>query len=74
MTDLDLSPAADDVVFAFNAEHSGCVQDSQYLPAIAAALRALASKYEFADVAVNKTVAVVRVDDILAIAAELENN
>ena len=71
MTDLDLSPSADDVVFAFNAEYSGWVQDSQYLPAIAAALRALTRNSEFADVSVGKTVEVVRVDTILSIVAEL---
>jgi hypothetical protein len=44
MTDLDLSPAADAIVFAFNAEQSGWVDDPQYLPAIAAALRAAADQ------------------------------
>jgi glycine/D-amino acid oxidase-like deaminating enzyme len=47
MTDLNLSPAADAIVFAFNAEHSGWVQDPQYLPAIAAALRAAAGVITF---------------------------
>jgi hypothetical protein len=41
-------------------------------PTVAAALRAVARNCEFADVSVNETVAVVRVDTLLAIAAELE--
>jgi hypothetical protein len=39
---------------------------------IAAALRAAAKQSTFADVAVNKTIEVVPVDILLAIAAELE--
>ena len=76
MTDLDLSPAADDVVFAFNAEHSGWVQDSQYLPAIAAALRAAAHQVVPNDGVASSIERIVEKrihDKLLAIAAELEN-
>ena len=63
-----LSPAAQDVLDAFEstvfADHH----------AIAAALRAAAKQSTFADVAVNKTIEVVPVDILLAIADELEGN
>jgi hypothetical protein len=63
-----LSPAAQSVLdAAIN------VVESPDAEAIAAAvLRAIADQNEFADVAVGKTVSVVRVDYILTIANELE--
>ncbi len=69
MTDLDLSPAADAVVFAFNAEHSGWVDDPQYLPAIAAALRAAVANTQQRQ---YNECWICDANEILAIAAELE--
>ncbi len=71
-TDMtDLSPAAQAVS---NAAKSSLDWEAGYLPnAVAAAvLRAVASNPEFADVSAWETAAVVRVETILAIAAELE--
>ena len=70
MTDLDLSPVADAIVFAFNAEQSGWVDDPQYLPAIAAALRAAAD--QLINVNWSREMWELR-RDFYAIAAELEN-
>jgi hypothetical protein len=64
-----LSPAAQAVLDATRFE----VNAECHAPWIAAAaLRAAAKQSTFADVAVNKTIEVVPVDILLAIAAELE--
>lgn len=74
MTDKEISPAACAVLdAAFNASTWGrddCLNDAREIAV--AVLRAVASNHEFADVSVGKTVEVVRVDTLLAIAAELE--
>ena len=63
-----LSPAAQAIFFAADG-----MQPRQYRGrALAAALRALADQNQFAQVTTSKTVSVVQVDHILAIATELE--
>ena len=61
----NLSPAAQAVLDAIESRINRCT-------AVAAALRAAAKQSTFADVAVNKTIEVVPVDILLAIADELE--
>jgi len=61
----NLSPAAQAVLDAIESRIDRCA-------ALAAALRAAAKQSTFADVAVNKTIEVVPVDILLAIADELE--
>jgi hypothetical protein len=71
MTDKQLSPAAQEVLDATRFE----VNAECHSPWIAAAvLRAIVKQSTFADVAVNKTIEVVPVDILLAIANELEGN
>lgn len=65
-----LSPAQA-VLNAFAADTHGIYLEGDP-ERLAAALRAVANNSEFADVAAGKTVAMVRVDVIQAIAAELE--
>jgi hypothetical protein len=67
-----LSPAAQSVLDAYwkSPIHPSLQHQDRY--AIAAVLRAAAKQSTFADVAVNKTIEVVPVDILLAIAAELE--
>jgi hypothetical protein len=60
-----LSPQAQAVLDAYRSSHLS-------INNLAAALRAAAKQSTFADVAVNKTIEVVPVDILLAIAAELE--
>jgi hypothetical protein len=64
----ELSPQAQAVLDGFRA-----VPNLMDGPSIAGALRAAAKQSTFADVAVNKTIEVVSVDILLAIAAELES-
>ena len=64
-----LSPAAQAVL---DAVREICPAPADEIAA--AALRAAAKQSIFADVAVNKTIEVVPVDILLAIAAELEGN
>ena len=69
----DLSPATRAVLDAFGtyplrADHI----DEDLVFALAAALKAAAKQSILADIAVNKTIEVVPVDILLAIAAELE--
>jgi hypothetical protein len=68
-----LSPEAQAVLDAFLSEwpDEALEQDRKCL---AAALRAAAKQSTFADVAVNKTIEVVPVDILLAIAEELEGH
>ena len=71
MTDKQLSPAAQSVLDATRFE----VNAECHAPWIAAAvLRAIVKQSIFADVAVNKTIEVVPVYILLAIANELEGN
>ena len=67
----ELSPQAQAVLDAFLAEWDVYAVD-EARHGIAAALRALADQNQFADVSTSKTVLVVQVDHILAIATELE--
>ena len=69
MTDKQLSPAAQAVLDATKFEIDA--QENASLIA-AAVLRAASMQSTFADVAVNKTIEVVPVDILLAIADELE--
>jgi hypothetical protein len=64
----ELSPAAQEVLWAFNKAASGKPDDWHYLPAIAAALRAAADrlKYKLLDVEV------VDCSQLLLLADELE--
>jgi hypothetical protein len=64
--EVKLSPDAQSIVDAY-ANTIG------YYAGFAAVLRAVAKQSTFADVAVNKTIEVVSVDTLLAIAAELES-
>lgn len=65
----NLSPAAQQVFWEFNRAASGKPDDWHYLPAIAAALRAAANQMAaWADEDGR-----IELDDILAIAAELED-
>jgi hypothetical protein len=66
MTDSNLSPAAQAVLDATGRKTWWRNDD------IGAALRVIAKQSTFADVAVNKTIEVVPVDILLAIATELE--
>jgi len=74
MTDKQLSPAAQAVLDA--AEDAYDYNYSEFHRCAdrvaAAALRAIVKQSTFADVAVNKTIEVVPVDILLAIADELE--
>jgi hypothetical protein len=76
MTDKQLSPAAQEVLDA--AEDAYDYNYSEFHRCAdrvaAAALRAIVKQSTFADVAVNKTIEVVPVDILLAIANELEGN
>ena len=63
----NLSPAAQAVRTAYYS-----TDDDTAGPALAAALRAVAKQSTFADVAVNKTIEVVPIDILHAIADELE--
>jgi hypothetical protein len=63
----ELSPQAQAVLYGFRA-----VPNLMDGPSIAGALRAAAKQSIFADVAINKTIEVVPVDILLAIAVELE--
>jgi hypothetical protein len=65
MTELSLAAQAIEDAY-FNADGFG------YRNGLAAALRAAAKQSIFADVTVNKTIEVVPVDILLAIATELE--
>jgi hypothetical protein len=71
MTDLSLQARA-----VLDAAHNRWLDVDDDIPAqvAAAALRAAAKQSIFADVAVNKTIEVVPVDILLAIADELEGN
>jgi hypothetical protein len=69
MTNKQLSPAAQAVRKAYYSTN-----DDLAGPALAAALRAAAKQSTFADVTVNKTIEVVPVDILLAIASELEGS
>jgi hypothetical protein len=64
----ELSPAAQVVLTAYNQRELATKRTT----ALVAALRAAAKQSIFADVAVNKTIEVVPVDILLAIATELE--
>jgi len=68
----NLSPAAQAVLDAWS-DNTLYTRDKEP-QALAAALRAAAKQSTFADVAVNKTIEVVPVDILLAIADELEGN
>jgi hypothetical protein len=70
-----LSPAQA-IVKAFDDRYEllGPLEDDWQEQCLAAALRAAAKQSTFADVAVNKTIEVVPVDILLAIATELENH
>jgi hypothetical protein len=69
-----LSPAAQQVFWEFNRAASGKPDDWHYLPAIAAALRAAADHCHSQEIreADHTTRRWICVDDLLAIAAELE--
>ncbi len=67
-----LSPAAQSVLDAYWKSSWDLPLQHEDRYAIAAVLRAAAKQSTFADVAVNKTIEVVPVDILLAIAAELE--
>jgi hypothetical protein len=67
-----LSPAAQAVMDQYVM--GACGETYDISAGIAAALRAAAKQSIFADVAVNKTIEVVSVDILFAIAAELEGN
>jgi hypothetical protein len=66
----NLSPAAQHFYDSFWGE--GYFEAEELPSRLAAALRAVAMQSTFADVAVNKTIEVVSVDTLLAIANELE--
>jgi hypothetical protein len=68
----DLSPAAQQVFWEFNRAASGKPDDWHYLPAIAAALRALVGANAYEVEGEGWYSLVIDVDDIYAIAAELE--
>jgi hypothetical protein len=70
MTDKQLSPAAQAVLHSFWNAPVSPTRNCQ----IAAALLAVTKQSTFADVAVNKTIEVVPVDILLAIANELEHS
>jgi hypothetical protein len=72
MTDSNLSPAAQAVLDAAFTLADNLDRDVTDTEMIAAALRVIAKQSTFADVAVNKTIEVVPVDILLAIATELE--
>jgi len=67
-----LSPTAQFVLDAYYTEADRLDREVSHEEMLAAALRAAAKQSTFADVAVNKTIEVVPVDILLAIAAELE--
>jgi hypothetical protein len=70
----ELSPAAQEVFWAFNKAASGEPYDWHYLPAVAAALRAAANHCHFQEIreADHTTRRWICVDELLAIATELE--
>jgi hypothetical protein len=71
-----LSPAAQRVFWEFNRAASGKPDDWHYLPAIAAALRAAVEQLGYSNVPeefAHLRPLVIDSDDLLAIAAELEN-
>ena len=72
----NLSPAAQQVFWEFNRAASGKPDDWHYLPAIAAALRAVAQTlaYEIHCPGEGWYELVVDANDLYAIAAELEGN
>jgi len=72
----DLSPAAQQVFWEFNRAASGKPDDWHYLPAIAAALRAAADQCHSQEIreADYTTRRWICLDDLLAIAAELDGN
>ena len=72
MTNKQLSPEAQAIVNAFDVEYYQKAKNRY--DALAAVLRAIVKQSTFADVAVNKTIEVVPVDILLAIANELEGN
>ena len=67
----ELSPQAQEVLWAFNRAASGKPDDWHYLPAIAAALRAAVEQCTYRDAWEDKFLSAER---ILAIAEELETN
>ena len=71
----NLSPAAQQVFWEFNRAASGKPDDWHYLPAIAAALRAVVEQLGYSNVPeefAHLVPLVIDSDDLLAIAAELE--
>jgi hypothetical protein len=71
-TPMTLSPEAQAVLDAYKAVNCDPFLGNPPEAALAAALRAAAMQSTFADVAVNKTIEIVPVDILLAIATELE--
>ena len=74
MTDKQLSPAAQAVLDALGVGMQDTSLELVSRGIAAAVLRAIVKQSTFADVAVNKTIEVVPVDILLAIANELEGN
>jgi hypothetical protein len=71
----DLSPAAQQVFWEFNRVAGGNADDWHYLPAIAAALRAVVEQLGYSNVPeefADQRPLVIDSDDLLAIAAELD--
>ena len=71
----NLSPAAQQVFWEFNRAASGKPDDWHYLPAIAAALRAVVEQLGYSNVPeefAHLRPLVIDSDELLAIAAELE--
>ena len=69
----ELSPAAQQVFWAFNEAASGKPEEWHYLPAIAAAIREIAAKYSYEAHDDGWYELVVDASDLYALADELDN-